>query len=124
MNDKQKLALGIGGTVVAAVIAHHFTSPTKTATPVQPVSLQGSITPPAPQQPVTLQGGESLYDPNTAQLLNTPTAIPTAPPQVSSPAGPAYVVNVNYPKAVAMRKLAKKPAKRKVSVKPKVKVKK
>lgn len=121
MTEQQKRALGIGGVGIAGVLLWQRTRSKKRAqTAATPVSTTGSIAPYTPQNPVTLQPGESIYDPNTQGLLTTPTPIDTtsvdagAGNQTSSPAAPAYTVNVNYPTTVKTVRAAKKPVKRPV----------
>lgn len=122
MTDKQKKTLGIGGIGVAGLLVYsHLRGGSKTtATPVTNPSATGSVTPYTPQSPLTLQPGESVYDPNSENLLTTPTPIDTTGSvpgngnQTVAPSQPAYSVNVNYPAAATTTSNAKKPAIRKV----------
>lgn len=118
MNDKQKRALGIGAIGIVGVLAyrhlHSGSRPvTNFGTPTnglaQASSPVGSTMPYTPQSPVVVPAGESIYDPNAEALINTPTAIP---PQATTKAAPAYVVNVIEPKHVAVKKNRRRPGKR------------
>jgi hypothetical protein len=120
MTDDQKRALGIGGVAVGGFLLYRYMHKTtstvaggKGAPALTNATVGGSITPYTPQNPVVLQPGESVYDPNTEGLVNTPTAMP-AKPQAVTPAAPSYVVKVNYPKPTGMTRTRRKPAKRKV----------
>jgi hypothetical protein len=80
----------------------------------------GSVQPYTPQEPIPLQPGESIYDPNTVGLYNTPTAISAGGSligQTGGPSQPGYVVNVNYPGSVHKTATTVKPAKRKPNTK-------
>lgn len=117
MNDKQKKLLGIGAISVVGVIVYHklhggggrpvvnYGTPTSGAT-------TGSITPYTPQAPIVVPAGESIYDPNSEGLLNTPAALA---PQATTPAGPAYVVNVTTPRTHATTHNRRRAAKRRVT---------
>lgn len=123
MDDKQKRALGIGAIGVGGVLAYRHlhsksavsTNGTLTNGLAQASSPVGSTTPYTPQAPIVVPAGESIYDPNSEDLLNT-TATPA--PQAVTPSGPAYVVNITTPKAVATKSNKKKAATRKVTKKP------
>jgi hypothetical protein len=110
MTDDQKRALGIGGVGIAGFLLyrHLHSSGTSliggTATPntsgLTSGAVGGSVAPYTPQTPIPLPPGESVYDPNSEALLNTPTAYPAPQPaaaQADTAAAPAYQVNVNYP---------------------------
>lgn len=121
MTDQQKKLLGIGGISVAGLLVYRQLHPAaKTAAPITNSSATGSITPYTPQSPVTLSPGESVYDPNSQNLLTTPTPIgediagsaAANSPQVTAPTNPGYTVNVNYPPIISTTSNATKPVKR------------
>lgn len=63
---------------------------TETKPDIQPTD------PVTPQSPVTLQPGESVYDPNTGQLIGTaPEQQPGAYPEVTAPLGEAPSFNMD-----------------------------
>lgn len=133
MTDDQKRALSIGGVGLGGLLLwRHFHSTSSsltggTATPNTAgltSGASGSIAPFVPQSPITVAPGESVYDPNTEGLYNTPTATSAGQPvpipaQVTTPAAPGYTVNVNYPKPASTKKKTVKPTKRKIVKKPK-----
>lgn len=140
MDKNQKVALGVAGVAGGGILLYRRLHPASKTTQV-PVSTQGSITPYTPQSPIVLQPGESIYDPNTGGLLNTPATKPTyslypyyttgvgdvtAPPaanpsqpstpQATAPSAPGYTINVKLPKRTGRQKLVSKASKRKPSV--------
>ena len=87
-------------------------------------SATGSITPYTPQSPILVPAGESVYDPNSESLLNTPPAPASTTGTTASPASPTATASplptyIQLPAAVSTAKTAKKATKRKVST-PKV----
>lgn len=127
MTHDQKRALTIGGLGIGAVILYmRYRSSKSPASSVTPTpsnsSATGSITPFTPQSPIVVPAGESIYDPNSEALLNTPPATAAqaaaAPittlgtPQVTTPSAPTYTVDVAYPAPVATTSAAVKPATR------------
>jgi hypothetical protein len=142
MTTDQKRALGIGGLGIGGFLLYRHFHPTAStsAQGLTNSTATGSITPYTPQAPLTLAPGESVYDPNSGGLYNTPTAgtagaaapVDTsgstaattadmsglsAPPQATTPAAPNYVTNNYYPAPVTKKKANPKPAKRKPTVK-------
>lgn len=120
MNDKQKRFLGIGGVGVGGLLVYRHLHAsrgsagggTMTNGLAQASSTTGSITPFVPQAPIVVPPGESVYDPNSQGLINTPGAIPA--PQAVAASGPAYVVNVAAPKPPrGTKKRMRRPATRK-----------
>lgn len=74
--------------------------------PVTNAGAFGQVAPYTPQDPVPLDPGQSIYDPNSEGLLNTPTAFPPGPgaqPQATTAAAPQYVVKVNYGRRSSVR---------------------
>lgn len=132
LSKEQKVGLGVAGV---AGLYFLYSRSKKKSQPVQAVSTTGSIANADTQPPVILQPGESVYDPNSEALLNTPPqpvsggvaynpnppVASTAPstPQATAPSMPNYTINLNYPKATpaktAHKAAQKKPAKRKVT---------
>lgn len=120
MTTDQKRAIGIGAVGLAGLFLLSRRGTTGRSQTVQATSPTGSTTPFVPQAPVLVPAGESLYDPNSQNLL-TPSGPPVAmsplPLNIAPPAShPAYVVNVNYPKPVTRRSHAKRHTKRTPSV--------
>lgn len=120
MTDQQKKLLGIGGvSAVGLYLYMKNKKGTTTATPVTNSTATGSITPYTPQSPVTIPAGESVYDPNSQNLLTAPnpidnstSATPGIGSQSTAAAAPAYSVNVNYPPQISTVSNATKPVKR------------
>jgi hypothetical protein len=122
MTDQQKKMLGLGGVGIAGFLIYrhmHSTSTTAASPTAANSSATGSITPYTPQSPVTLSAGESVYDPNSQNLLTTPTPIdnsanntPGLGSQATAPSQPAYSVNVNYPANPVTTSNTTKPVKR------------
>lgn len=126
MNTDQKRALAIGGAGIGGLLLWRHFHPSAPAAATGGGGAAGSVAPFVPQSPVVLTSGESVYDPNTEGLTNTPGAVDggtgstqtmSPAPQTVTPAGPQYTVNVNYPKPVTKKPTAKKPTKRKPTVK-------
>jgi hypothetical protein len=123
VTDKQKKLLGFGGVGIAGVLIYmhmHSSSGASTAaaSPTNSTAT-GSITPYTPQPVTTLEPGESVYDPNSQNLLTTPTPIdnstgnvPGLGAQAGTAAAPGYSVNVNYPPQISTVSNATKPVKR------------
>lgn len=115
MTDKQKKLLGFGGVGVAGVLIYrHMHSGSSTTAAAAPTnsSATGSITPYTPQSPVTLSPGESVYDPNSENLLTTPAAIESSGAQTTAPTQPQYAPQVTYPVNINTTSNATKPVKR------------
>lgn len=114
------IGIGVAGLYFAYRQLHpsKATSTRKAASNASPSltsgAVGGSITPFTPQAPLILQPGESVYDPNTTGLYNTPTAVP---PQPTTPSGPGWIGPQPHPvpahPASHHRKQAHKPANRK-----------
>lgn len=123
LNKQTKQGLLVGGGALGLVLVYrkvHGGGGGKGPVPVTSGS-GGQIAPYTPQSPVTLDPGQSVYDPNSEGLINTPTApsaggliSPPAPPQSAIPGNPGYTVNVTYPPITT-----KTPATRKPAVRPK-----
>lgn len=120
LQEGQKRLL-IGAAVLGgALLYRHFhTGAAKTVTPSNS-SATGTIAPFVPQSPILVPPGESIYDPNSQALLNTPFAPPLdtggAPASVVpiAPAQPAPPP-VTSPTPLATKRTASKPTKRKVT---------
>lgn len=118
MNDKQKRALGVGAVGVVGLLAYRqqrrkgSARTTLTNGLAQASSPVGSTTPFVPQAPIVVPPGESIYDPNSQNLLNTPSI---NPPQSVTPGGPSYVVNVAPPRAHGTRRKRQRAATRTVT---------
>ena len=144
MTKQQKTALGVaaagGGGLFLYMRSKKKKSSTSTVTAAtSPVSTQGSLGNADTQPPVVLEAGESVYDPNSEELLNTPppstpsnlvaNTVPAAAaqsvlasvPQSVAPTMPNYTINVDYPSTTVMApaKPQAKPAKRKATTKKK-----
>lgn len=123
MDDKQKRVLAIGGVGVGGLLVYRHLHSGKTVTRSSGLTnglaqassgATGSTVPFVPQSPIVVPPGESIYDPNSQALLNTPS---TTPPQAVTPSGPAYVVNVAPPKTHATRRNTRRAATRRVAAK-------
>lgn len=119
MTDKEKRYLGIGAVGIVGFLLYSRMHSGGTAASnrrqvtnayAQASHPVGSTTPYTPQSPIVVPQGESIYDPNSENLLNTPTAIPQ--PQATTPSAPAYVVNVNSPRTHRTQKNTKRATKR------------
>lgn len=94
LQEGQKRLL-IGGAVLGgALLYRHFRSGTVAAP--RNTSATGTITPFVPQSPVLVPPGESIYDPNSQALLNTPFA------PVASGTGTSALQDTPLTPAVAM----------------------
>lgn len=142
MTDKQKKYLAIGGAAVVGYLLYRHQESSSSSSSSSPLAAsnaansqaaEGSLGNADTQSPVVLTSGESVYDPNTEGLLNTPGALATSPdttqpdvttPQASAAASPGYTINVNYPATATAKKVTKKAATRKPTVKKKKTTKK